>query len=111
MQDNSLEEMCVDLDRKPEDAVKKEGGEPFLLKLQPSFRALFALQPCHAHVEDDDHPGGEDELVKEQLLGDNGTRCAGKPSVKPRVPSCEEWREHEGSHYSVTLYTGDVKTV
>jgi len=61
------------LHRKPEDAVKKKRGDTFLLKFKPPFVALLSLQPGHAHVEDDDHPGGEDELVKEQLLGDNST--------------------------------------
>jgi len=49
--------------REPEDTVEKKSGDSFLLKLKPSLRALLSLQPGHPHVEDDDHPGGEDELV------------------------------------------------
>jgi len=61
------------LHRKPEDAIEKKSGDAFLLKLKPSLGALLSFKPSHAHVEDDDHPGGEDELVKEQFLGNNST--------------------------------------
>merc|ERR1719234_203261 len=94
-----------ELHREPEDTVKQKGSDTFLLKLKPSILALLALQPGHAHVEDDHPPGGEDELVQEQLLGDDGTRGAWEFSVKPRVPSGQKWREDKSAHYSVALDT------
>merc|ERR1719234_1586847 len=100
-----------ELHGKPEDTVKQKGSDTFLLKFKPSILALLALQPCHAHVEDDHHPGGEDELVQEQLLGDDGTRGAWEFSIKPRVPSGQKWREDKCAHYGVALHTRHVQTM
>ena len=100
--------VCSYLHREPEDAVKQKGSDAFLLKFKPSLLALLPLQPGHAHVEDDDHPGGEDELVQQQFFGDDSAWGARESSIKPGVPSIQKWREDKGAHYGVALHTWHI---